>query len=108
MSVADTSKSDRPPANRQAPSKISLSIPTPAPRPTRMCLIVRIRVLVTAIVLASFSPVALATGHGQPDGGHGGHLAVSLFIGRRTRVAAAQQFDVNRPATTPARRHLQM
>ena len=73
-----------------------------------MCLIVRIRVLVTAIVLASFSPVGLATGHGQPDGGHGGHLAVSLFIGRRTRVAAAEQFDVNRPATTPARQHLQM
>ena len=73
-----------------------------------MCLIARIRALVTALVLASFSPVGLAAGHGQPDAGHGGHLAISLFIGRRTRVAASQQFDVNRPAVIHPRQHLQM
>ena len=58
-----------------------------------MCLIARIRVLITAIVLASYSP--LAVGHGAPDSGHIGHLAISLFIGRRTRVAASQQFNVS-------------
>ena len=32
--------------------------------------------------------------HGDQGAGHAGHLAISLFIGRRTRVAASQQFDV--------------
>lgn len=59
-----------------------------------MCLIARIRALITAVVLASYSPVGLAIGHESPGSGHAGHLAISLFIGRRTRVAASQQFDI--------------
>lgn len=59
-----------------------------------MCLIARIRVLITTLVLASYSPFGLVIGHAQADLGHGGHLAISLFIGRRTRVAASQQFDI--------------
>jgi len=58
-----------------------------------MCLIAWIRALITTIVLASYSP--LAVGHGQSDSGRVGHLAISLFIGRRTRVAASQQFNVS-------------
>jgi hypothetical protein len=57
-----------------------------------MCLIAQIRALVTTLVLASYSPLAIA--HGSPDLGHTGHLAISLFVARRTRVAASQQFDV--------------
>jgi hypothetical protein len=68
-----------------------------------MCLIARIRVLITTIVLASYSP--LAVGHGQPDAGHTGHLAISLFIGRRTRVAASQQFNVANGAIIQSLRH---
>lgn len=62
-----------------------------------MCLIAHIRVLITTLVLASFSPFGL-------DVGHPGHLAISLFIGRRTRVAASQQFDVagREPVQSPA------
>jgi hypothetical protein len=59
-----------------------------------MCLIARIRALITVMVLASYSPMGLAIGHESPEPGHGGHLALSLFIGRRTRVAASQQFEV--------------
>ncbi len=57
-----------------------------------MCLIAWIRAVITTIVLASYSP--LVVGHGQPGAERVGHLAVSLFIGRRTRVAASQQFNV--------------
>jgi hypothetical protein len=57
-----------------------------------MCLIARIRALITSLVLASYSPLALA--HCPGATGHTGHLALSLFIGRRTRVAASEQFDV--------------
>ena len=64
-----------------------------------MCLIAWIRALITTIVLASYSPIGLAIEHGEPDSGHVGHLAISLFIGRRTRVAASQQFDVSSRAT---------
>jgi hypothetical protein len=52
-----------------------------------MFLIAQIRILVTTLVLASYSPVGLDVG--QP-----GHLALSLFTGRRTRVAASQEFQV--------------
>jgi hypothetical protein len=62
-----------------------------------MCLIARIRVLITTIVLASYSPLAVADG--QPDPSRAGHLAMSIFIGRRTRVAASQQFNVANRAT---------
>lgn len=58
-----------------------------------MCLIAWIRVLITTMVLASYSPLAI--GHGEPDAEHVGHLSISLFIGRRTRVAAAQHFSVS-------------
>ena len=61
-----------------------------------MCLIAWIRALITTIVLASYSPLGLAIDHREPDSGHVGHLAISLFIGRRTRVAASQQFDVSK------------
>jgi hypothetical protein len=58
-----------------------------------MCLIAQIRALITTLVLASYSPLGIA--HGPHDLGHGGHLALSLFVGRRTRVAASEQFDVS-------------
>jgi hypothetical protein len=68
-----------------------------------MCLLARIRTLITALVLASYSPVGLAIGHESPDSAHGGHLALSLFTGRRTRVAASQQFEVaSRVCVSPA------
>ena len=57
-----------------------------------MCFIAPIRALVTTLILASYSPLAVE--HGSPDMGHTGHLAISLFLARRTRVAASQQFDV--------------
>jgi hypothetical protein len=60
-----------------------------------MCFIAQIRALVTTLVLASYSPVGIA--HGSPDLAHTGHLAISLFVARRTRVAASQQFDVANP-----------
>lgn len=59
-----------------------------------MCLIARFRALVTALVLASYSPFGTALLPAESGSGHAGHLAVSMFIGRRTRVAASQQFDV--------------
>ena len=62
-----------------------------------MCLIAWIRALITTIVLASYSPLVI--GHGQPDAERVGHLAISLFIGRRTRVAASQQFNVTNSAS---------
>lgn len=66
-----------------------------------MCLIAYLRALVTTLVLASYSPVGIA--HGSPDLGHTGHLAISLFVARRTRVAASQQFDVaSRPCLLTA------
>ena len=52
-----------------------------------MYLIAQIRVLITVLVLASCAPYGF-------DADHPSHLALSLFVGRRTRVAAAQQFDV--------------
>jgi hypothetical protein len=51
-----------------------------------VCLIALIRALITTLVLASYSPVG--------DSWHAGHLSISMFIARRTRVAASQQFDV--------------
>jgi hypothetical protein len=59
-----------------------------------MCLMTWIRALITTIVLASHSPLGLVIDHGEPESGRGGRLAISLFIGRRTRVAASQHFDV--------------
>jgi hypothetical protein len=47
------------------------------------------RALVTLIVLANHTPVA-----------HVDQLGLSLFIGRFTRVAAAQQFDPTRAAVS--------
>ena len=52
-----------------------------------MFAIAHIRILVTTLVLASYSPFGY-------DAGQPGHLAISLFIGRRTRVAASQEFQV--------------
>lgn len=63
-----------------------------------MYLIAWIRALITTLVLASYSPLGLAIDHGEPDSGQVGHLAISLFIGRRTRVAASQQFNVTNSA----------
>lgn len=60
-----------------------------------MCLIARIRVLITTIVLASYSPLGHAIGLGDAELGRAGHLAISMFVGRRTRVAASQQFEVS-------------
>ena len=49
------------------------------------------------IVLASHSPVGLALGQLETNwGAHVAHLGISLFVGRFTRVAAAQQFDPTR------------
>ncbi|HEU4592689.1 MAG TPA: hypothetical protein VFS13_17405, partial [Steroidobacteraceae bacterium] len=45
-------------------------------------------------LLANYSPFGLAIGYAGTGPGHAGHLAISMFIGRRTRVAASQQFDV--------------
>jgi hypothetical protein len=59
-----------------------------------MKLIARIRVLITAVVLASYSPFGLGFGQDDSASSHAGHLGISIFIGRRTRVAASQQFDV--------------
>src|SRR6185503_3543602 len=72
----------------------SLSIWAAAARPASMCLIAQIRSLITAVVVASYSPFGMAIDHEQSHGGHAGHLAISLFISRRTRVAASQQFDL--------------
>src|SRR4029079_5176895 len=88
--------------NRHVPPEISLSIRAAAARPVSMCQIAQIRALITAIVLASFSPFGLALFHGDQDRAHTGHLAISLFIGRRTRVAAAQQFNVTAASLAPS------
>jgi hypothetical protein len=45
--------------------------------------LLQIRAAVAALVLAGHSPLDMQTGH----------LGIALFIGRLTRVAAAQQFD---------------
>ena len=66
-----------------------MSIPAPAGRPASMRLIRQIRLLVTLIVLASHSPLGAA---------QGGDLGISLFVGRFTRVAAAQQLDPTKAA----------
>jgi hypothetical protein len=58
-----------------------------------MCLSAHIRVLITTVVLASYSPLGHAIGIGDAELGRAGHLAVSLFLNRRTRVAASQHFD---------------
>ncbi|HET9862006.1 MAG TPA: hypothetical protein VFP37_01075 [Steroidobacteraceae bacterium] len=59
-----------------------------------MKLIARMRVLITAVVLASYSPFGLGLGCDEGGSGHAGHLAISIFVGRRTRVAASQHFEV--------------
>jgi alkylation response protein AidB-like acyl-CoA dehydrogenase len=51
-----------------------------------------IRALTTLLTLASWSPVAFAAHSPGPP--HPGHLGITLFIARRTRVAASQQFDI--------------
>jgi len=53
-----------------------------------MRLIAKIRALVTLLVLASHAPAA-----------HDGYLGISLFVGRFSRVAAAQQFDPTHAAS---------
>jgi hypothetical protein len=53
-----------------------------------MRLFTRIRAVIAALALVMHAPT----------GGEFGHLGISLFIGRFTRVAAAQQFDITRPA----------
>jgi len=59
-----------------------------------MRLFTQIRALVAMIVLASHSPVGLALGQLETDwGAHVAHMGISLFVGRFTRVAAAQQFE---------------
>ena len=67
-----------------------------------MCLIAWIRVLITTLVVAGYAPCGHAFGLGDAELGRAGHLAVSIFIGRRTRVAASQQFDVANPARSVA------
>ena len=54
-----------------------------------MRLFSQIRALVTMIVLATHTPM-----------GHADQLGLSLFIGRFTRVAAAQEFDPTRSSQT--------
>src|SRR5262245_23546114 len=88
MFVAVTNWSNAAAANRQACRKRSPSICAMAARPPSMWLIAQIRVLITVVVLAGYSPFGF-------DTNHPGHLAISLFIGRRTRVAASQHFDVS-------------
>jgi hypothetical protein len=65
-----------------------------------MCFFARIRALLTLIVLAHYSPLALATHQlaEQPAPAFGGQLGISLFIARRTRVAATEQFEPARAA----------
>jgi hypothetical protein len=65
-----------------------------------MCFFARIRALLTLIVLAHYSPLALATHQfsEQPLPAFGGQLGISLFIARRTRVAATEQFEPTRAA----------
>jgi hypothetical protein len=77
----------------------TMSIRLAVVRRVPMRLIIQIRALITLIVLASNSPLGLAIA--QVDWGtHGSHLGISLFIGRFTRVAAAQQFDPSRAAVS--------
>jgi len=51
-----------------------------------MRLFTQIRAVIAALVLVMHAPL----------GGEFGHLGISLFVGRFTRVAAAQQFDPTR------------
>ena len=51
-----------------------------------MSLVATIRAVIAALVLVTHSPV----------GGHVGPVGLGLFVGRFTRVAAAQQFDPTR------------
>jgi hypothetical protein len=68
-----------------------------------MRLVAPTRALITAVVLATYSPFGLALGDADAVSGHAGHLAISIFVGRRTRVAAAQHFDVtNRVVVLPS------
>ena len=71
--------------------------------------VAQIRALFTLIMLASYSPLGVAVHrvmeHSAPQGVHqvdsarpnpdfrGGYLGISVFTGRFTRIAAAQQFD---------------
>jgi hypothetical protein len=62
-----------------------------------MCLVVRIRALMTLILLATYSPVGIIVHPADEQPGfHLGHLAISVFTRRLTRVAAAEQFDFTR------------
>ncbi len=54
-----------------------------------MRLVAQFRALFILIMLASYSPLGVAE---QLEYG-GGHLGISVFTGRLTRIAAAQQFD---------------
>ncbi len=51
--------------------------------------VAQIRALFTLIMLASYSPLGVAD-HQESCGGY---LGISVFTGRFTRIAAAQQFD---------------
>jgi hypothetical protein len=64
-----------------------------------MRLFTRIRAFITLIVLMSHSPLAVAFEHAHSTGApHVGHFGITLFIGRRTRVAASELFDLTKPA----------
>ncbi len=62
-----------------------------------MCLVVRIRALITLALLATYSPVGITVQPADEQPGfHLGHLAMSVFTRRLTRAAAVEQFDVTR------------
>ncbi len=58
-----------------------------------MRLIARIRVLFTLIVLANYSPLGVVIHRVTGESAPVGCLGISLFTGRLTRAAAAQQFE---------------
>ena len=65
-----------------------------------MYLIARIRVLFTLIMLASYSPLGVAVHHMTDHSAPVGYLGISLFTGRLTRAAAAQQFEPSKAAVS--------
>jgi hypothetical protein len=66
-----------------------MSMRASAVRPISMRLLDKIRALMTLVMLAAWSPVGVAIENEH----HASHLATSLFVARRTRIAAAEQFD---------------
>jgi hypothetical protein len=64
-----------------------------------MLLLTRIRASIALLVLMSHSPLAVAFEHAHAAGlPQVGHLGITLFVGRRTRVAASELFDLTKPA----------